>query len=381
MKFKAPKNIIWAFICLALLIILYKTVDNINAVGRVIANIFSILKPFLIGFIIAYILNIPCTAIDKKIKGLKYKQLAKRSRSLAITSVYIIFALFIVLAVRMIIPTIYKNILDLYTNLPAYTKAVTDFLAKFELAEKINLLNIDPTEMMNHLSKWLSSIDFSKFGQYAQGVVNVTSGVISIFLSIIISIYMLIDKETMKKSIRHILNAFMSDESVRGLSENAATFNDILSKYIYCQLLDAFIVAILSTIVMSILRVKYALVLGLLIGACNLIPYFGAIIAIVVTIFVTLFTGGLMKAIWTLVMLIVMQQIDANIIGPRIMGNSLELRPLMVIFAVTLGGGLFGVPGMILSVPVFAMCKILAQRYIDSRIEVRKMNSSTKEDV
>lgn len=376
LKFKAPKNIIWGFVCLALLILLYKTVDNFDSVKIFVGNVMSILKPFFIGFVIAYILNIPCTKIEIMLEKSKYGFLKKRSRAISIGFIYVIFAAVLVLFIRMLIPAIYKNIMDLYTNMPYYTKVVMEYLAKFELADKINLLNIDPYEIMKKITEWAASIDFSKFGQYAQGVINVTSGVIDAFLAIIISIYMLIDKKQIKKYIKYAMGAFVQKETVERAAKNAATFNDILSKYIYCQLLDAFIVAVLSIIVMSIIRVKYALVLGILIGMCNLIPYFGAIIAIVITIFVTCFTDGIAKGIWTFVLLIVMQQIDANIIGPRIMGNSLELRPLMVIFAVTLGGGLFGVPGMILSVPVFAMLKIIAERYIRARAEANACDES-----
>lgn len=369
LKFKIPKNIIWIFIGFVILLILYKTLDNFNVVAAWFSNVIGILKPFIIGFVIAYILNIPAAAINKKLSSSKYTFIKKRALGLSIGCVYAAFLALTVLLIRMIIPAIYKNILDLYNNLPYYAKAVTEYLSKIEIAEKINLLNINPVDIINKLYEWISSFDFSKFGTYAQGVINVTSGVINIFLSIVISIYMLIDKNRIKKQVKYIMNAFMPVSAVENTTKNIATFNDILSKYIYCQLLDATIVAILSIIVMSVIRVRYSLILGLLIGICNLIPYFGAIIAIVVTIFVTCFTDGMAKGIWTLIALVLIQQIDANIIGPRIMSNSLELRPLLVIFAVTLGGGLFGIPGMLLSVPVLAMIKVLAERYIQSRVD------------
>lgn len=369
MKFKIPKNIIWGFVGFVILLILYKTLDNFNVVAAWFSNVIGILKPFIIGFVIAYILNIPADAINKRLSSSKYAFIKKHTIGLSIGCVYVIFLALIVLLIRMIIPAIYKNILDLYNNLPYYAKVVTEYLSQIEIAEKINLLNINPVDIINKLYAWITGFDFSKFGTYAQGVINVTSGVINIFLSIVISIYMLIDKNRIKKQVKYIMNAFMPVSAVEKATKNIATFNDILSKYIYCQLLDASIVALLSIIVMSIIRVRYSLILGLLIGICNLIPYFGAIIAIVVTIFVTCFTGGMAKGIWTLIALVLMQQIDANIIGPRIMSNSLELRPLLVIFAVTLGGGLFGIPGMLLSVPVLAMIKVLAERYIQSRVD------------
>lgn len=367
LKFKAPKNIIWGFVCFAILLILYKALDSFDAVKTWLFSIGEILKPFVIGFVIAYILNIPSSAINKKLSASKHVFLKNHACGISIGCVYALFLALIVLLIRMIIPAIYKNILDLYSSLPYYANVVTEYFSKIEITEKINLLNIDPADIINKLYAWISEFDFSKFGTYAQGVINVTSGVINVFLSIIISVYMLIDKDRIKKYAKYVMNAFMPTQTVDSIIANTATFNDILSKYIYCQLLDAFIVAVLSVILMSLIRVRYSLILGILIGVCNLIPYFGAIIAIVVTIFVTCFTGGIAKGIWTLIALILMQQIDANIIGPKIMSSSLELRPLLVIFAVTLGGGLFGIPGMLLSVPVFAMIKVVIGRYIDSK--------------
>lgn len=379
MKFKAPKNVIWAFVCIAVLILIYKLVDNFDTVMLFIKNIILILKPFFIGFVIAYILNIPCTVIEMMLEKSKYGFLKKRSRALSIAFVYVVFAAALVILIRMLIPALYKNLSDMYANLPYYAKVITEYVSKLELADKINLLNIDPADVIERISKLFEEIDFTKFGEYAQGVINVTSGVIDIFLAIIISIYMLIDKKRIKSYIKYVMSAFIQKDTVERFSEHTAVFNDILSKYVYCQLLDALIVAVLSVVIMSAIRVKYALMLGILIGVCNLIPYFGAIIAIVVTILVTCFTNGIATGIWTLILLLVMQQADANIIGPRIMGNSLELRPLMVIFAVTLGGGLFGVPGMILSVPVFAMCKILAEGYIEGRVGENRDNGEEQQ--
>ena len=164
-------------------------------------------------------------------------------------------------------------------------------------------------------------------------------------------------------------SAVMKPESISHLKEYFERINDIFSKYIISVVLDGIIIGIVSAIAMSIMRVKYAPVFGLMLGVFNLIPYFGAIAACILTIGATLLTGGIFKAIWTGVLLIVLQQIDGNLIGPKIMGNMLEARPLLIIFAVTLGGGLFGVWGMILSVPVAMVVKMLLEEFIKSREE------------
>ena len=122
---------------------------------------------------------------------------------------------------------------------------------------------------------------------------------------------------------------------------------------------------------MSLLGVKYAILLGFFIGLSNLIPYFGAIVGVGISIIITIFTGGIGKAIWMAVVVIILQQIDANIINPKIVGKSLEISPLLVIFSVTIGGAYFGVLGMFLAVPVFTVLKIMIEDYIDYREKMK----------
>ena len=123
------------------------------------------------------------------------------------------------------------------------------------------------------------------------------------------------------------------------------------------------------------MKVKYAVLLGFLIGLFNIIPYFGAIIAVAISILITLITGGLSQAIGMAIVVIILQQIDANIINPRITGSSLEISPLLVIFAVTIGGAYFGVVGMFLAVPVIAVIKIIVNDFIDFKMSEKRKNA------
>ena len=126
---------------------------------------------------------------------------------------------------------------------------------------------------------------------------------------------------------------------------------------------------------MTIMGIKYAPLLGFFIGLFNMIPYIGAIIAVVISALVTLITGGLSQAIWMLVVVIILQQIDANIINPRIVGQSLKISPLLVLVAVTVGGAYFGILGMFLAVPIIAVLKILVEDYINYRLKLKEINN------
>ena len=153
------------------------------------------------------------------------------------------------------------------------------------------------------------------------------------------------------------------------ISKYVNSTNTVFFRFISGQLIDAVVVGILVTIAMSIIGVKYSVLLGFIIGLFNIIPYFGAIIAVGISILITIITGGLSQAIIMAIIVIILQQIDANIINPKIIGNSLEISPILVIFAVTVGGAYFGVLGMFLAVPVIAVLKIIVNDFLDYKIQ------------
>ena len=141
--------------------------------------------------------------------------------------------------------------------------------------------------------------------------------------------------------------------------------NNIFFNFLAGQFLDGIIIGIITSIAMSIIGVKYVVLLGFMIGIFNLIPYFGAIIAVAIAALITLLTGGLGQCLIMVIVVIILQQIDANIINPKILGNSLKISPLLVIFAVPVGGAYFGFWGMFLSVPIVAVIKLLLTDYIE----------------
>ena len=156
-----------------------------------------------------------------------------------------------------------------------------------------------------------------------------------------------------------------TEKTCKKIGEYINRTNQIFFKFISGQLIDAVVVGILVTIAMSIIGVRYSILLGFMIGLFNIIPYFGAIIAVAISVLITIITGGLSQALIMAIVVIILQQIDSNIINPKIIGNSLEISPLLVIFAVTVGGAYFGVLGMFLAVPVAAVLKIAVNDWIE----------------
>ena len=366
-KFEKYRNWIIAFVFAVAVIAVYKTFDNLYKVAEIIGLVVKSLSPFVIGFVIAYILNIPAAKIDKACKKSKYAFIKKRSKGISIVGVYFATALLFYIAISAIAPALYRNLVDLYNNVPGYINEALAGLENLQKQYGFTLFEINEANIINAFNTFLGKIDIAEFGKYAKGVVNVTSGVINVFIGIIVSVYMLIEKEKIKATLKRTARVLLKEEKAGKLIENVRKINNIFSKYLFCLLLAATIMAVLATIVLSILRVKYAIILGIMIGIFNLIPYFGAIIAGVLSVLITLLTGGFFQALWAAIALIVLQQIDGNFTSPKIMGEVLDASPLLIILAVTLGGGLFGIGGMIISVPIVITVKMALTEFIEEK--------------
>ncbi len=364
------------FLLIILLFIIYKSIDNLSTVADFFAMLFRTVKPFVVGFLIAYILNLPCRNIETQLKKIKLKFLSKNSKAFSILFVYLIALIIIVFCVRTVVPAIYENCLDLYKNAPEYITKIMNYINGW--LEKLSLNIISIESITTGIKNYVKNIDVTEFSKYAQGVINLTSGLMNTFISIIASIYMLIDSERIIRTVKRVIAAFTSNEKSDKVFDYFKKVNDIFSKYIYCKLIEAVIIAIISILILFLLDVKYALMLGFFIGVFNLIPYFGSIISTIFVVLITLVTGGVFQAIWTAVALLVLEQVDGNFIGPKILNNMLEIRPLWVIFAVTVFGNLFGVVGMLFSVPVLVVIKMMAKEYI---LMKEQSNKTLKEDI
>ncbi len=344
-------------------IIVYKTLDNFKEIKVWISNLFSIIMPFIIGIIIAYLLYLPSRKLENLYKKVKF--IKKKARLFSVITVYIIAIIIILLAIRFIVPVISQSIIDLVNNFQNY----------YSLAmENINSLPSDSifkSEYVMGIADEIKNIDLKEFvnierlSAYAKGAINIANGIFDFFVAIIVSVYILLERTEIVKFIKKLTRAVFNKNTYDNINKYFDRTNEIFLKFLASQLLDAIVVGILTSIAMSIMGVKYAVLLGFLIGLSNMIPYFGAIIGVIISIIITLLTGGVSQAIWMAISVIVLQQIDANIINPKIVGDSLKISPLLVIFAVTIGGAYFGILGMFLAVPVVAVIKIVLLDFIN----------------
>ena len=348
------------------IIIIYKTLDNFKDIGNWFGNFMHIVMPFVLGIIISYILYVPARGLErllKKIKKIKFIQ--NKARTISVILVYIITLLLLVLVINYIVPIVCASIVDFVNHFQDYYNIITD---------KINNLPEDSilkSEMVINAVSEIGKVNITdyinieKITEYAQGALNIAAGIFNFFVAIIVSGYILLERGDILQFLRKISNALFEKNTCKNIAKYFNRTNEIFLKFLASQLLDAIVVGILTSIAMSILGVKYAVLLGVMIGLFNMIPYFGAIIAVIIAAIITFITGGFSQAIWMIVITTILQQIDANIINPKIVGESLKISPLLVIFAVTVGGAYFNILGMFLAVPVVAVLKVFIGDFIE----------------
>lgn len=366
------KRISWLLIALTVVIV-YKMLDNFSNVTEWFGTFFRILKPFLAGLLISYILFMPCKKIERALEKSKLKFVKKRARGLSVIATYIIFILIIIIIINCIFPVLKESVVELVSNIPGYYETL---VSKYkELPEdsvlKNDIIKDKMTELSNIDMKQFLSINNEKIIEYVKNIINIFSGIFDVFVSIIVSVYILLQRTTIMRFLRRFARAMFKKNTYEAVNKYFTKANEVFFTFISSQLLDAVIVGILTTVAMLIIKVKYAPLIGFTIGLFNMIPYIGAIVAVGIGILITFITGGFGKAIAMAIVVIILQQIDANIINPKIIGVSLEVSPLLVIFSVTVGGAYFGIMGMFLGVPIAVVIKTILNDWIENKNKFR----------
>lgn len=371
-KNHGKKWIYWFALGVAIIVV-YKALDNFTDVMGVITKFFDIVTPFLVGVFISYLLYMPCKKIEEVYAKSKLKFIAKRSRTFGILTVYLIVLLLCVILINFILPVVFESVTDLVNNIQNY----------YEIAiEKYNNLpdnNILKSDIVNDAIQSIQNLDIKQYFkldkilEYVISAIDAVTGIFDVFVAVIVSIYILAERKQILAFLKKLVESMFKERTYKNIDKYFNNSNEIFFKFIASQFLDAIVVGILVTIAMTIMKIKYAPLLGFFIGLFNMIPYIGAIIAVAIAALITLITGGLSQAIWMLIVVIILQQIDANIINPKIIGQSLKISPLLVIFAITVGGAYFGILGMFLAVPAIAVLRILVEDYVDYKIAMKKM--------
>ncbi len=350
------KWIYWFTLALAVIVV-YKTFDNLSGIFSWIGTIIAVLTPFVYGVVIAFIMYMPA----KKLKDFleKHAKLsAKGAGYISISVVYLVGLGLIALALNIFIPRLVQGIVDFINSVPKLLNTAVDFAQEHISDDVISWLDLEKKIQQINVNDVLKSVSLVG-NSLANVIVEVSAWLIKFIMGIVISVYILLRHKSIFRVSKNIASLGMKPNTVNRIQKYGNEIGHIFYGFLYGQIVDGIIFASVALVAMMIIGTPYASTMALIMFFAQLIPYFGATVGIILVSLITLVSGGWVTALITLGMLIVLQQIDGNIINPKIVGDSVGLNPLLVIFAVTLGGGLFGFMGVLLGVPILASVRLI----------------------
>ena len=361
---KIRKNSNWIVLAL-IVIIIYKGVENYHWIFENINLLVSILIPFFWGFAIAYILNPLMVKLETKLK---------MKRFFSMTICYLIFFGVIALFIIIVTPIILKNLFDIIEKLPDYIQGLqiwfNETLLRLSLVERLNLQEYIQSNIAEISTMLLEFMNLTINGLLVR-VIGITSGLLKFIVGIIVSIYILIEKEKFGFAMNKFILAMSGEKRYDKVMNFFSLCNQVFSNFIIGKSIDSFIIGLICFAGMKLLGAPYATLLSVIVGVTNMIPYFGPFIGAIPAILITLFISPI-KALWVAIFILVLQQVDGNIIGPKILGDKVGISPFYIILSILIGGGFFGMLGMLFAVPTFKIVSILLGRYLDARIEKQR---------
>ena len=369
------------FSAIACSIILYFLFSKMNYITSFFSKLFNILMPVFIGILFAYLLNPIVIRIERYFNTKeKIKDKKKLGRLLGIIVTYFILAVLVIVFIRFFIPSLLDSINIMFKNIPKYLENIFAFLRR--LCEKYN---INPKFIDSYRSDINVLIKDSVvpnldviINNLATGITSVIKAIINVLVSVIISVYLLYDKELFSRGIDRILKAYFPPKVYDEIINISKYIYKVFGGFLVAKLIDSLIIGVLTFIILSIFRIPYALLIALVVGVTNVIPFFGPFIGAIPSILLLLVISPA-KAIEFGIIILVIQQFDGNILGPKLIGNKIGIKSFWVLFAILLFGGLYGFGGMILAVPLFACIHEFARIRIQKRLKDKEINEEVIE--
>ncbi len=370
----------WRFLPLLLLaFIAFKLINQTEILYNTYSLLMTLISPIVWAIVIAYLLNPVLKASQKHLH---------MSRLAGALFVYTLLLILLVGLVIIIVPTITKSISDIVLDFPAHVEDVNKWandrlqdmrsLEQFINTYDIKLESLMPDSIVKQMSDMTNNLK-DVFLSMGRTLFDITSGLFKFIMGLILSLYILLDKEALAKSFKRTTRAFLGEKKARCVFELLNEVDIVFGKYLIGKTIDSIIIGIICYFGLYFLGVRYALLFSLVVAVTNMIPYFGPFIGAFPTIAVT-FLYSPIQAFWVAVFILVLQQVDGNIIGPMILGERVGMSPLWIIIAILFGGGLFGIPGMLLGVPVSAVIRNIVNRHVDSVLSKRQETAEATDE-
>lgn len=383
-KLKKTLKLAWSkglslFMAMAGAILLVFLLFRFDSILDQILRVCNILMPIIMGIVIAYLLN-PVVefyerhldrSLGKFIEKKTKKKVSMRGLSIFI-SVIIVLAV-IALLIMMVVPQIYTNISNLVYSLPEQIQNLVGKL--MELAknnEKVrNAINGFYDNIMNYITNWIKSDMLGQVSVVIDRIMGIFGTAVNCLVAFIVAIYVLLSKETFRRQIKKGINAFFNERQTNVIVSVVKESDKIFGGFISGKIIDSFIIGVICFVCCLILRMPYVALVSVIVGVTNLIPFFGPYIGAIPSAVLILLDSP-SKGIVFIIFIAILQQVDGNIIGPKILGQSTGLSPFWVVFAIFLGNGLFGIVGLFIGVPLWAVIYYLIKRYVNYRIRIKE---------
>ncbi len=374
---------ITTFLVIAASILFGLLLANFNSVLSFFGMILSILLPITLGFVFAYLLN-PVLVFfeDKCFKKLLRKHLEKRPssrlpRAFGVTATVLATLLVIVGLISIILPQLISSIIGLVGELPGYLNVAQTWADQFLeentwlspfVGNSFDSLLAAAKSYLEDATPAINQAIGNLTGFVIDSTINVVTGITNLIIGLVVSVYVMLSKEKFAAQTKKVLYALFPQSYTNRVLRISRSSNQVFGGFISGKLLDSFIVAVITFVVLAIFQVPYAILVSVIVGVTNIIPFFGPVIGAIPCALIILFEDPF-KALLFIIISVIIQQIDGNLLCPKILGDSTGLSAFWVIFAILLGGGLFGFLGMLLGVPVFAVIYSLIKAFIEERLK------------
>lgn len=348
-------------------IIFYKLISNIEILTLLLTKLLSFLSYFVWGWFIAFLLNPALVLVENKFKT---------KRVFSIIIVYVFFLGIIALTIELITPVIIKNISELISKIPDFVGQTEKYIKGLPIEyESFDKLGIDKyiEQNLNNIIQKMNSLVTSSLNIAFLKLKNFTSSMFKLFSGILISIYMLLDKENIIKESKRILFSIFNKEHSENILEVGKKTHEIFSQYVIGKFIDSILVFLIFVIILGLFKIPYYPLISLMMGITNMIPYFGNLIGAVPSLIIVILVNPV-KFVLLIILIIIICEFENWVIGPKILGNKVGLSPLLILMAMAIGGGICGIWGMFLSVPIMAVIKTLIREYTDKKLTAKNID-------
>lgn len=378
------------FLVIVACIVCYFAFLRIDDIAILLKEVATILQPIIMGLVFAYLLNPMVMMIERNLIPILEKKIKneKKVRSLArntgvFTAILVTIAV-VVLLLNMVLPELYESIRDMIISLPGQMNDAMEYLEEHAINDSAisGTLNTVLENGAASLETWLRTDLISQVNQMMS---SLTSGVISFFetlfniaVGLIVSVYVLTSKEKFIGQCKKATYALFQKDRANLILQVTRKSNEIFGGFVIGKIIDSIIIGVICFVVLSILKMPYTLLVSIVVGVTNVIPFFGPFIGAIPSIILILLAEPI-KGLYFMIFILLLQQFDGNILGPKILGNSTGLSAFWVVFSILLGGGMFGFIGMVMGVPTFAVLYYLVDMFLNQKLEKKELPLSSGE--